>query len=339
MSGPAWRVPRADAEAVRRELSRAGCLAPGVRAERTGEFVVFPLLRAPEAPPTAGQLIAHDFPPPRAPAPRRYADLLAWPEEERRRLPRSFDVVGDVVLVRIPEALRGRSEEIGEALLAFVPGARLVGRDEGVQGVERRRRLVRIAGAGAWRTRHRENGLDLAVDLEAAYFSPRLGREHARVAAAVRPGERVYDLCCGIGPFALAIAASGRARQVVAVDLNPSAIALLRENAERLGLADRVRPVLASLETFLPDAGPAERVVLNLPHEGIKYLASVGAVVARAGALHYYEVTARSEAGAPARLLTTLGAPGAWQLADRHVVHPYSPRSDLVAYELRRGEG
>ncbi len=339
MSDLAWRAPLSEAETVRRQLSRAGCLASGVRAERTGGFVVFPLTRAPPAPPSAGQLISHAFPPSRTPLPRRYSDLLEWPDADRRELPRSFDVVGDVVLVRVPESLTGRSEEIGRALLAFVPGARIVGRDEGVQGIERRRRLVRIAGEGSWRTRHRENGLELAVDLESAYFSPRLGHEHARVAAAVRPGERVYDLCCGVGPFALAIAAGGRAREVVGVDLNPAAIDLLRENAVRLGLADRVRTVLAPVETFLREAGPVERAVLNLPHEGIKYLASVGAVVARAGALHYYEVTARSEVGAPARLLATLGPPGAWRLSERHVVHPYSPRSDLVAYELVREEG
>lgn len=336
MTAPAWRVPRGEAEAVRRVLLRQEMLAPGIRAVRSGDFVVFPLRRLPDPPPASGQLVEFDFPSLGPPPPQRYTDLLPWPEAERRKAPRAFDVVGDIVLVRIPDELLDRSAEVGEALRAFVPGARLVGRDEGVHGPERRRTLVPIAGEGGWRTRHRENGLELEVDLAAAYFSPRLGREHARVADAARPGESVLDLCCGIGPFALAIAAAGRAREVTAVDANPAAIELLRSNAERLGLLGRLRPVLGRVEEFLASKPTAGRAILNLPHEGIKYLTSVGASVAPGGWLHYYEVTARSEAGTPARLTSTLGAPGDWRLAARHVVHPYSPRDDLVAYDLVR---
>ena len=55
-----------------------------------------------------------------------------------------------------------------------------------------------------------------------------------------------------------------------------------------------------------------------------------------AGTLHYYEVTDRPRAPArPAELREVLGGPGGWQLAERHVVHPFSPDSDLVAYTFQ----
>lgn len=45
------------------------------------------------------------------------------------------------------------------------------------------------------------------------------------------------DLGCGWGPIALAMAAAAPAARVLAVDVNPRALALTAHNAERLGLA------------------------------------------------------------------------------------------------------
>lgn len=292
-----------------------------------------------DLPDSWGEVVTRDFRENSAKGPQKYSDLLSLSEPERDALPRAFDVVGDIVLLRLPESLASRKHEVGTALLRFVPGARLVGLDHGVHGPERRREVERIAGSGPWRTRHRENGLDLEVDLEKAYFSPRLAREHARIAVEVAPGERVYDLCCGVGPFALSIARNGQAAQITAVDANPEAIALLRSTLTRSPNADRVVTVIAPLEEFLARADPVERVVMNLPHEGIKYLPSVARTVAPGGRLYYYEVTPRTELpGRGDTLVNLMAAVGKFAVVGEHVVHPYSPASDLVVYDFARSE-
>ncbi len=338
MTGRGLEVPRARGEEVRRRLVERGWLDPRFEILREGNSLVLPLAADAAVPDDWGVEVERAFPPVPRSGPSDYRELLDWPAEEKRELPRSFDVVGDVVLVRMPPLLEPRRAEIGEALLAFVPGARVVGADRGVHGPERRRTVERIAGTGSFRTRARENGLELEVDLERAYFSPRLAREHERVAADVRPGDRVYDLCCGVGPFAIAIARDGRARAVTAVDANSDAIALLRATLSRYPFADRVTPVEGRIESFVPTAAPRERVILNLPHEGIKYIPSVARTVAPHGRLYYYEVASRAEF--EGRLEVVVGAldPGAsWAVVDRHVVHPYSPTSDLVAWVVERG--
>jgi tRNA (guanine37-N1)-methyltransferase len=338
MTAPGWRVHRTDADRARRALAEGGWIRDDVDVLHAEEWVVFPLV-APAAVPAAvpGERVEAEFGVPRAPAPRNYRDLLALPADAAALLPRSYDVVGDVVVVRLPEELLGQGAAIGAALLQFVPGARVVAHDGGVHGTARRRTLVRLAGAGDFRTLHRENGLTLEVDLAAAYFSPRLAHEHQRVADAVPAGARVLDLCCGIGPFSLTIARAGRAAEVRAVDSNPAAIALLQANLVRLRPSVPVRPMLADLADVLPSAGVADAVILNLPREGIKYLTSVGNAVARPGVLHYYEVTERSVAGDRSRaLVELLGGPSEWRVVESHVVHPYSPRADLVAYTLGR---
>jgi tRNA (guanine37-N1)-methyltransferase len=340
MKGRAVLVPRDRGEAARRSLLQQGLLRTDLRILREGDRLALPVVADRAIPEGMGEIVERDFEPPRVPGPRDYRALLGWPPEQARRLPRAFDVVGDVVLIRIPRELEDRATEIGRALLAFVPGARIVGSDRGVRGPERRRALQLLAGAGGWRTRHRENGLEIEVDPERAYFSPRLAREHARVADAVEAGDRVYDLCCGVGPFALTIASRGRAASVTAVDSNPDALALLRASMARQRFGGRITAVESPVEAFLPTAAIAERVILNLPHEGIKYLPSVARTVARRGRLYYYEVTPRTELERRGEaMIRTLDQPSEWTVVDQHVVHPYSPAADLVAFVLERARG
>jgi len=331
-------VPRVHGEEARRELVGSGRLRNDLAIRSEGEHLVLPITDGPDDSPSAwGTIVERDFEEQARKGPARYRDLLAWPEEEKEALPRSFDIVGDIVLIRLPADLEARKEAVGRALLDFVPGARLVGLDHGVHGPERRRKVERVAGAGPWRTRHTENGIELDVDVEQAYFSPRLAREHARVSEEVRDRDRVYDLCCGVGPFAATIAHRIDTATVTAVDSNPEAIALLHSTLTRHPFGGRVVPVVGTLEEFLPSANAVERVVLNLPHEGIKYLPSVARTVAPGGRLYYYEVTPRTDlAGRGAELVNLLAPSGRFIVADQRVVHPYSPTSDLVAFVLER---
>jgi tRNA (guanine37-N1)-methyltransferase len=329
-------VPRARGEAIRRALSDAGLLRDDLAIGHEGDDLVFPV-REGRLSPEWGVESVREFASIVRARPAQYSDLLDWPAARKALLPRSFDVVGDVVLLRLPAELVADGPAIGAALLGFVPGARIVGLDRGVHGPERRRSIERLAGAGGFRTRHRENGVDLEVDVERAYFSPRLSREHALVADQVRDGDSVYDLCCGVGPFAVTIAKAGRARQVTAVDSNPEAISLLGASLTRGRFSVPVRPVAASVEAFLPAAAPVERVILNLPLEGAKYLTPVARTVAPEGRLYYYEVVPRD--AIPARVNhveRTLDPVGGWTVVDQHLVHPYSPTADLVALVLER---
>jgi tRNA (guanine37-N1)-methyltransferase len=337
MKNRALRVPRDQGEQTRRRLLEQGGLRVDLKISEEGEWVLLPLTES--APPLPdGTVVEHEFAPVAERGPRDYRDLLAsGSEAERDLLPRSYDVIGDVVLVRLPSALAGRARDVGHALLEFIPGARVVGADYGVHGPERRRELECIAGAGPWRTRHRENGIEFDVDPGRAYFSPRLAREHALVAEAVGPGDRVYDLCCGVGPFALTIARVARPRRVVAVDSNPAAIELLRSTASRYHFGARVEPVESPVDRFLEGAEPVERAILNLPHEGIKYLTSVGTAVTAGGRFFYYEVTPRADReGRPDLLVDRLGGTRHWREIGHHVVHPYSPAADLVGYVFER---
>ncbi|MEM0129591.1 MAG: class I SAM-dependent methyltransferase family protein [Thermoplasmata archaeon] len=340
MRSAAIRVPREEGEAVRRILVARGALRKDLRILATPGRIIFPV-REPIPEEIPGERGTEEFPPLSAGASAaRYQDLVAVEEPLRRLLPRSYDVIGDIVLLRIPSPLLPYRFAIGEALLSFVPGARIVGADRGVHGPDRIRRIERIAGSGPWRTHHKENGVTITVDVERAYFSPRLAREHDRVAVQVTDNERVFDLCCGVGPFSLAIAARGRAREICAVDRNPEAIRCLAASLEHARGGSRVHAVRGEIAEFLGAAGRADRAILNLPHEGVMYLSSVADAVDRDGTIHFYEIVPRSaSAQRGAELVRRISRRGGtWSLRSFRTVHPYSAQQDLVAYDLHRSD-
>jgi len=110
--------------------------------------------------------------------------LLGPEDAERLRgAYRSYDMVGDIIIVKIPGPLRPRRAEIGRALLRRNPRARLVLQVVGrTRAEDRTRRLEPIAGGGPTLTRHKEFGVTYVVDVSKVFFSPRLLHERYRVA-------------------------------------------------------------------------------------------------------------------------------------------------------------
>jgi release factor glutamine methyltransferase len=75
---------------------------------------------------------------------------------------------------------------------------------------------------------------------------------------------RIVDVGTGSGVIALTLAAEFPEAEIVAVDILEDALALARENAERLRLADRVRFLRSNL---LGDVPPGfDLIVANLPY-------------------------------------------------------------------------
>jgi release factor glutamine methyltransferase len=106
--------------------------------------------------------------------------------------------------------------------------------------------------------------IELAVDRRA--LVPRPETELlVEVALELQPG-RVLDVGTGSGAIALAVATELPECEVTATDTSPDALEVARANAERLGLADRVR----FFEGTLPSAGESDQgfdlILANLPY-------------------------------------------------------------------------
>ena len=76
----------------------------------------------------------------------------------------------------------------------------------------------------------------------------------------------IADIGTGTGAIAVAIAKQAPSAKVVAIDVNPQAVALAKKNAEKHGVADRVAPIESDLFSKVKASRRFDFIVSNPPY-------------------------------------------------------------------------
>jgi tRNA (guanine37-N1)-methyltransferase len=269
-----------------------------------------------------------------------YRELLVGKltDDELERLPRAFDHVGHVALIKIPDDLRPRSSDIGNAILEANKHIRSVYHNAGVHDTYRVMELEHISGEDDSVTTHTEFGIRLELDLKKAYFSPRLATERHRIANLVQDGEVVVDMFAGVGPFSVMIARLARALKVYSIDINPEAVSFIKRNIQ-LNSAENVevmegdaKKILESLEGF----GTFHRIIMNLPHSSYEFLPCALSAVKVGGTIHYYEILENSRIDERADSIKELGldVERSLEISNSRIIHTYSPGDSLTVFDI-----
>ena len=323
-------VAKAEAEAVRQDLLSQGVLRKGVAIGREGDAVYLPVTTAAIRHPTVEHEFLEAFTPIRS-----YKDVTRVPSSLRGSLPTSFDIVGDIAIVRIPDELREYEAEIAGAILRANRSIKVVAADDGVKGPFRVRAVRVLAGPDRTETKHREFGLLYAVDVAKAYFSPRLGSERMRVADQISPGEVVVDMFSGVGPYAILIARRRNPAVVHAFDANPDAFRYLEENVRR-NRADLVRPRLGDGIALLALVDRPNRIIVDYPSGPDPAFQAALLRILPGGTLHYYAILESVEREDRGRALVdaarSIGRDA--KITAMRVVHGWSPTQSLFVFDV-----
>ena len=206
--------------------------------------------------------------------------------EEIELLPRGWQILGEVIVVKIHPRLNLYQGRIAQAVLDFYPRCKTVLRDYGIEGPFREPMRETIAGTKT-ETVHRENGVTFNLDARKVMFSAGNLSERMRMSNLGR-GEYVVDMFAGIGYFSIPMAVHSRPRRILAIELNPNAYHYLCQNIRKNRVEEIVEPVLGDCAKVTPE-GVADRVVMGMVQVTDRYLLKGIGALRPGGVLHYHQ--------------------------------------------------
>ena len=109
--------------------------------------------------------------------PKSYKNIASVPLNLKKDLPTSYDVIGDILLIKLPENLLRYKDEIGNSLIKLKKNIKVVCLNKPISGELRTRNVEIISGENRLETIHKEYGLFFNVNVKKTYFSPRLASE------------------------------------------------------------------------------------------------------------------------------------------------------------------
>lgn len=214
--------------------------------------------------------------------------------ENLEQIRKSFDIIGDIVILEIPEELEDYKLLIGQAALKFTKRKSVYCKKSKVQGITRTRQLEYLAGIDKLETVHKEFGLRFKLNPSTVYYSPRLATERSRIVEQVKDNEVIIDFFAGIGSFTVSIA---HKRDVVAynIDINPEAIKYAKENIKLNKLRGKVIACLGDVRAVVDNLPQADRIIMNLPGTSREFLPLAVDKLKSGGILNYYEFSSEED--------------------------------------------
>lgn len=285
------KVPKEKAERVRSELQRMGLIDHSYNPKARGKFVFFPVKQEAEGLQTVRTEMER-----RAVRPQSLDEALRKVGIEPKGITKSFDMIGGIAIVDIPPKLVKHEKRIARAIMKLHPNVQTVAKKAGpVSGVYRLRKVKVIVGKKDKETIHTESGCRFKLDVEKAYFSPRLSFERQRIASLVKSGEVVFVPFAGVGPFAIVIARLHPDTKIYANELNPVAFRYMEENV-RLNKVANITLVAGDARGLSNTyRNTADRIVMPIPMSADKFLDVAFALAKKGAVAHFYFFTKSQE--------------------------------------------
>lgn len=211
-------------------------------------------------------------------------------KEELEEFPSSFDVIGETIVIGIPESLEKKEEKIAEILLKNNKKIKTILKKEGIfEGEFRTRKLKFLAGKNTKEAVYRENNIVIKLNLEKVYFSSRLSTERKRIAQQVKAGEEILVMFSGCGPYAMVLAKNTDAKMVYGIEINPEAHKYAEENIV-LNKIPNIKLFEGDVKEIVPKLKKRfDRILMPLPKSAEDFLDAAFKVSKKGTIIHFYD--------------------------------------------------
>ncbi|MHA1191785.1 MAG: class I SAM-dependent methyltransferase [Promethearchaeota archaeon] len=226
-------------------------------------------------------------------------DILT--EKELDLLPRGFQSIGKVMILKLNPALLKSKAIIAQKCMELLPSTKSVYLNKGkIEGTFRKpNNMEFVAGENNSLVRHKEHDVVYSFDFTKIMFSQGNLSERRYLATLVNEGEVIVDMFAGIGYFSLPIARHSSAKKIYSIELNPEAYNYLVENVKLNHLEDQVFPILGDSNTEIVKLSAsgirADRVIMGVFPAPVGYIKNALSLVQEGGTMYHYEGVTHKE--------------------------------------------
>ncbi len=183
-------------------------------------------------------------------------------EEELSLLPRGFQTLGNVIILKLKSKLISKKRIISEVCLTMFPKINSVFINLGkIAGTFREPEKIEfLVGENNPIVEHKEHGIKYRFDITKIMFSKGNLKERKFLSTLVKEGEVVVDMFAGIGYFSLPIGKHSKPEKIYSIEFNAVSYKCLVENIKINHLEQKIIPI----------KGNCKEEVLKLSKSGIR---------------------------------------------------------------------
>ena len=220
---------------------------------------------------------------------KKSSSLPGFNDEKLSELPTKWELLGDVLILRLPTVLEKHWRALGKIYAEILGAKSVLRRFDKIHGIYRKPGVELIFGDNT-ETIHIENKVKFSIDPLKVMFSSGNIDERIRISTAAEPKETVVDMFAGIGYLCLPLAVHSKPKKIIACELNPVAYQYLTENIELNHVENIVQPILGDNRKSI-QPGIAHRILMGYiktehshRHAAFKILKPSG------GVIHFHDV-------------------------------------------------
>ncbi len=318
-------VPKEMGQERIEELKSKNLLDPDRRIRQEGDQLIIPVIKKGNSIDTSPELR-----PKRSTPFQKIKKGIELSKEKKKILPRRWEKIGDVLLIKLPEKLNPHKDEIAK-VYANVLNTKTVLLQGNILGKKREPEVEKIYGEST-ETVHIENGVKFKLDTQQLMFSSGNIDERIRMSKSVKKGETVIDMFAGIGYFTLPMGVHGDPRKIYALEINPTAFSYLKENIALNGIEGTVEPRLGDNRDFSFQG--ADRIIMGYLHETYKYIPKALGFLNGSGIIHYHTIC--KDSGYPGEVKKELekSINIGFQIIEMHNIKSYAPHMFHVVADV-----
>ncbi len=217
-------------------------------------------------------------------------------DDELKLIPKSFDIIGDIIILDVPESLLKKEKKLAEYFLKMHKNVKVITKKIGVHhGRFRTQDLKVIKGEKRKKTMCKENNVKLKLNVETSYFSPRLSAERKRIANLVKKDEIILVMFSGVAPYPIVLSKNTEAKKIIGVELNPEAHKYALENL-KLNKIKNVELIKGDVHKIVPNMKiKFDRILMPLPKSAEEFLKIALKVSKKGTVIHFYDIMNEEE--------------------------------------------